>query len=65
MFVNTCIQVSHTFNIIGLIAESTLKVIKDIRSKIFETPIFEMKVFTKSSIIFKHYVQFTTIKSRF
>ena len=39
MFINSYIQVSHTFIIIALIAESTLKLINDTRSNIFENPI--------------------------
>ena len=34
MFTHSNVQVSHTFTIIGLIAESTLKFINDIRNKI-------------------------------
>ena len=48
MFTNSYIQVSNTFTIIGPIAESTLKLINDIRSKVFENPVFEMKVVTFS-----------------
>ena len=48
MFTNSYIQVSNTFTIIGPIAESTLKLINDIRSKVFENPVFEMKVVTLS-----------------
>ena len=44
MFTNSYIQMSHTFPMIGLIAESTMKLIGDIGSKIFGDPIFEMKV---------------------
>ena len=44
MFTSSNIQVSHTFTIIGLIAESTLKVINDTRSKIFGNLILERKV---------------------
>ena len=42
MFTNSYIRVSNT--IIGLIAESTLKLINDTRSKIFGNPIMEMEV---------------------
>ena len=44
IFTNSNIQVSHTFTIIGLIAESTLKLIHYTRSKIFGNLILEMKV---------------------
>ena len=44
MFTNFNIQVSHTFTMIGLIAEFTLKFMSDIRSKTFGNPILEMKV---------------------
>ena len=44
-FTNSNIQVSHTFTIIGHIAESTLKFINNTRSKIFGNLILEMKVF--------------------
>ena len=43
MFTISYMQVSHTFTIIGLIADSTLKIINDIRNKIFGNSIFEMK----------------------
>ena len=33
-FTNSCIRVIHTFTIIGHIAEYTLKLINDVRSKI-------------------------------
>ena len=60
---NDCKIVSHIFTIIGLIAWSTLKFISNTRSKIVENPILEMKVFAQSGLIFKHYLQFTTIKN--
>ena len=41
---------SNTFTIIGLIAESTLKLTNDTRSKIFGNPIFEMKAVTQSGV---------------
>ena len=44
LFTNSYIQVSHTFIIIGLIEESTLKLINDTISKIFGNLILEMKV---------------------
>ena len=44
MFTNSYIQMSHRFLMIGLIAESTMKLLGDIGSKIFWDPIFEMKV---------------------
>ena len=44
MFTNPNIQVSHTFTIIGLIAESTLKLTHDTKSKIFGNLILKMKV---------------------
>ena len=62
MFTNFSIQVSDTFTIIGLIAESTQKFISNTRSKIFGNLIFEMKVVTYSGLTVKHYFQFTTIK---
>ena len=65
MFTNSYIKVSNTFTIIALITESTLKRINDIGSKIFGNPTIEMKVVTKSGLIFKHYLQFTTIKNVF
>ena len=43
MFTSSNIQVSHTFIIIGLIAESTLKFINDTRSNIFGNLILKMK----------------------
>ena len=46
MFTCSYIQVSNTFTIIGLTAESTLKFINGTRSKIFGNPIFEIKVAT-------------------
>ena len=39
MFISSNIQVPHTFTMIVLIAESTLKFINDIRSKIFKKSI--------------------------
>ena len=57
MLTNSNIQVSHTFTIIGLIAESTLKFISDTRSKIFGNLILKIKVVAKSSLILKHYLQ--------
>ena len=39
-------QVPNTFNIVGLIAKSTLKLINDRKNKIFRNIIFEMKVVT-------------------
>ena len=65
MFTNSNIQVSHTFTIIGLIAESTLKFINDTRSKIYGNPIFEMEVVTLSGLILKHCLPFTKIKNVF
>ena len=44
MFTNSNIQVSQIFTIIGLFAESTLKLKNETRSKIFGNPIPEMKV---------------------
>ena len=44
MFTNSYIQMSHRFLMIGLIAESTMKLLGDIGSKIFWDLIFEMKV---------------------
>ena len=44
MFTNSFIEVSHTFTIVGLIAESTMKLINDTRNESFGNPIFEMKV---------------------
>ena len=41
---------SHTFPLIELIAGSAIKLISDIRSKIFGDPIFEMKVFKFCSV---------------
>ena len=43
MFTNSYIQVSHTFAIIGPIAESTLKHINNTRHKTFRNEILEMK----------------------
>ena len=43
---NSNIQVFHTFTIIGLTAESTLKFVNGTRSKIFGNLILEMKVCT-------------------
>ena len=51
---------SNTFTKIGLIAESTLKLINKTRSKTFENAIFEMKVVTYSGLNFKP-LQFTTV----
>ena len=65
IFTNSNIQVSHTFTIIGLITESTLKFINNTRSKIFGNLILEMKVVAWSSLIPKHYLQLTTIKNVF
>ena len=62
MFTNSNMQVSHKFTIVGLIAESTLKFINDTRTKIFGNMILEMKFIAQSSLILKHYLQFTTIK---
>ena len=59
MFTCSYIQVSHTFTITGLIAESTLKLINDVRRKIFGNPILETKV------VALHYLQFTAIKNVF
>ena len=50
------IQVSHKLAIIGLIAESTLKLTNNTRSNIFGNPILEMKVVTYSALICKHYL---------
>ena len=44
MFTDSFIEVSNTFTMIGLIAESTLKLINDPRSKVFGNPILEKKV---------------------
>ena len=44
MFTNSNIHVSHTFTVVGLIAESTFKFINDTRRKIFGSPLLEMKV---------------------
>ena len=44
MFTNSNIQISHTFAIIRLIAEFTVKFINNTRSKIFGNPILEIKV---------------------
>ena len=65
MITNSSIQVSHTFTIIGLIAESTLKFVCDTRSKIFGNPILEIKVVAQSGLAFKYYLQFTTVKDVF
>ena len=65
MLTNSHIQVPNLFTIIGVIADSTMKFINDTRSKIFGNLIFEMKVITKSGLIFKHYLQLTTIKGAF
>ena len=51
MFTNSYTQVFHTFTIIGLIAEFTLKLTKDIRSTIPENSIFETKVVAWSGLI--------------
>ena len=51
MFTNSYTQVFHTFTIIGLIAEFTLKLRKDIRSRIPENSIFETKVVAWSGLI--------------
>ena len=60
MFTSFYIQVSNTFTIIGGIAESRLKLINNTRSKVSGNPIFEIEVITKSGLIFKHYLHFTT-----
>ena len=65
MFINSHIQVSHTYTITGLIAESTLKLVNDTGITIFGNPIFEMKVVTFSGLTFKHYLQFTIVKDVF
>ena len=44
MLTNSFIEVSNTFSIIGLIAESTLKLINDPKSKVFGNSILEKKV---------------------
>ena len=45
MLTNSFIEVSNTISIIGLIAESTLKLINDPKSKVFfGNPILEKKV---------------------
>ena len=62
MFTNFKIQVSHTFTIIGLIAQFTLKFINDTRSKIFGNLILEMKVVASGGLVLK---QFTTTKEVF
>ena len=59
------IKVSHTCNIIGFIAKSTLKLIIDTKSKIFGNTIFEMTGSTFSGLIFKSYLQSTIIKDAF
>ena len=59
------IQVPNTFTIMELIAESTPKRINNIRNKVFGNLIFEMKVVTSSGLIFKCFLQFTTIKDVF
>ena len=46
MYTSSYIQVYNTFTITGLIAESTLKLKMDTRSKIFVNAISEMKVVT-------------------
>ena len=46
VFTNAYIQVSNTFTIIELIAESTLRLIDDARGKIFGNSIFEKGVVT-------------------
>ena len=46
VFTNAYIQVSNTFTILGLIAESTLRLIDDARGKIFGNSIFEKGVVT-------------------
>ena len=50
MFTNSYTQVFHTFTI-GLIAESTLKLTKGIRSRIPENSLFETKVVAWSGLI--------------
>ena len=64
MFTNSNIQVSHTFTIIGLIADSTLKLINNTRSKIFRnfrigedigiSPLTRKQVKPKNSSIADH-----------
>ena len=46
MITNSYIQVSNTFTIIGLNADSTMKLINDTRRKVFGIPIFEIKFVT-------------------
>ena len=65
MFTNSNIRVSYTFTVIALIAESTLKFINKIISKIFGNLILEMNVVVQSGLIFEHYLQFTTVKDVF
>ena len=50
MFTSSYIQASHTFTMIRLIAESTMKLISDTRSNIFGNPIFEIKVVTQTGL---------------
>ena len=57
MFTDSFIEVSNTFTMIGLIAESTLKLINDPRSKVFGNPILEKNLVL---VLF-----FTTIKDVF
>ena len=65
MFTNSNDQVSDTFTIIGLIAESTLKFINNTRGKIFGNPILEMTAAASSDPILKHSLQITAIKNVF
>ena len=59
------IPVSNIFTIIGLIEDSILKHLNDTRRKIFEIPIFEMKVVALCDFTFKYYLQFPTNKYDF
>lgn len=67
MSTNSYIQVSNTFTIIKLIAESTLKLKNDTESKIFANPVFEIRVFTLSGLIvfliLKQYFYFKIINN--
>ena len=51
----------HTFFIIGLIAEFTLKFISDTRSKIFENPVLETKHVQNVAITKYRFVELVAI----
>ena len=65
MFTKSCVHVSHTFLAMGAITESTVKLIKGTRSKIFGNEIFEKKDFTLPGLIIIYYSKFTRIKGDF